>query len=200
MFYSIVRAIFIGVSLLFNGRPDFEGKENLPQQENYLLVAPHRTFWDALYLAWAASPKKLAFMAKKELFEVPVVGFFLRHGQAFPVDREKPGLSSIKKAVSILKESSLSLLLFPTGGLHKEEIKGGAVLIAKLADVPIVPAVFQGPMTVKELFCRKKVKIRFGRPLEVSKTDKKALSDMEEQIQQAFTALDKAIDPTLTDK
>ena len=201
MFYSFIRVLFKVVTFLFNGKVHIQNKEKLPQGENYLLVAPHRTLWDALYLALAASPKKFAFMAKKELFTKPIVGFFLRHGNAFPVDREKPGLSSIKTAVGILKETNLSLMIFPSGALHSQDIKGGAILIAKRAKVNIVPAVYQGPLTFKGLLLRRPVTVRFGEVITVSdKKDKSKRIMIEEVIQKSFRELDEAIDPNFVDK
>ncbi|HIY58972.1 MAG TPA: 1-acyl-sn-glycerol-3-phosphate acyltransferase [Candidatus Tetragenococcus pullicola] len=201
MFYSFVRELFRLVTFLFNGKVHVQNKEKLPQGENYLLVAPHRTLWDALYLALAARPKKFAFMAKKELFTKPFIGFFLRHGNAFAVDREKPGLSSIKTAVSILKETDLSLMIFPSGALHSQDIKGGATLIAKKAKVNIVPAVYQGPLTFKGLLLRRPVTVRFGEIITVSDNlDKSKRTMIEQKIQKSFQELDEAIDPTFVDK
>ncbi len=52
--------------------------------------------------------------------------------------------------------------MFPSGTRHSSELKGGVALIAKMGRVPIVPSVYQGPLTLKELFKRKKVTVRFG--------------------------------------
>ncbi len=46
--------------------------------------------------------------------------------------------------------------MFPSGTRHSQEMKGGVVLIAKMTGVPIIPAVYQGPLTLKALFSRKK--------------------------------------------
>ena len=63
-----------------------ENKEKLPKDQNYVLVAPHRTWWEPLYLAVAGS-LSLALW-QKELFKNPVLRFILKHANAFPVDRE----------------------------------------------------------------------------------------------------------------
>ncbi len=62
--------------ILINGNARYQNKEILPKNENYILVAPHRTWWDPLYLAVAARPKKFSFMAKEELFKNPIYGSY----------------------------------------------------------------------------------------------------------------------------
>lgn len=102
MFYSFIRGLVRFLVYLINGKPNFEGKENLPSG-NYILVGPHRTWFDPLYFALAASPKKFSFMAKEELFKNPILRFILKHANAFPVDRKNPGPSVIKTPVKLLK-------------------------------------------------------------------------------------------------
>jgi len=168
MFFTFMRGVVRVILFVINGNAHYENKEKLPKDQNYVLVAPHRTWWEPLYLAVAGSPKKFSFMAKKELFKNPVLRFILKHANAFPVDREKPGPSAIKTPVKILKNSDLSLIMFPSGTRHSSELKGGVALIAKMGRVPIVPSVYQGPLTLKELFKRKKVTVRFGEPIDFS--------------------------------
>ncbi len=171
MFYSFIRGLVRFLVYLINGKPNFEGKENLPSG-NYILVGPHRTWFDPLYFALAASPKKFSFMAKEELFKNPILRFILKHANAFPVDRKNPGPSVIKTPVKLLKKSDLSLIMFPSGTRHSQEMKGGVVLIAKMTGVPIIPAVYQGPLTLKALFSRKKTTVRFGGPIYVDRKTK----------------------------
>lgn len=201
MFYSFIRGLVRVLLLLLNGRADFQNRQALPSQANYILVAPHRTWWDPLYMALGASPKKFAFMAKEELFKNPILRFILVHCNAFPVDRDNPGPSAVKTPIKLLKNTELGLVMFPSGTRHSSELKGGMALIAKMAKVPIVPCVYQGPVTFKGLLARKKVVTRFGEPIDISdikKMDKDGLAEVERRIQSAFDALDQAIDPNFT--
>ncbi|AEB29766.1 1-acylglycerol-phosphate (1-acyl-G3P) acyltransferase [Carnobacterium sp. 17-4] len=184
---------------ILNGNAHYENRDKLPTDTSYILVAPHRTWIDPVYLAIAASPKPFTFMAKKELFKNPILSWIIRHANAFPVDRANPGPSAIKTPVKILKKGNLSLMIFPTGTRHSNEIKGGAATIAKLSGVPIIPAVYQGPMTLSGLLTRKKVTVRFGDPITIDRTvklSKDNLKAIDEQIQHAFDQLDKEIDPS----
>ena len=193
MFFTVMRGIVRFLLFVLNGNSEFQNKAALPQDENYILVAPHRTWWDPLYMAVGARPKKFSFMAKEELFKNPILRFILVHANAFPVDRQKPGPSAIKTPVKLLKNSDLSLIMFPSGTRHSTELKGGMALIAKMAKVKIVPCVYQGPLTFKDLLKRKKVTMRFGEPIDISdikKIDKEGLALVESRIQTSFDQLD----------
>ncbi len=78
MFYSILRIIVRVLLYIVNGKPHYLNRENLPEG-NYILVGPHRTWFDPVCYALAASPKKFSFMAKQELFKNPIVRFILKH-------------------------------------------------------------------------------------------------------------------------
>ena len=100
-------------SWVLNGNAHYHHKDNIPdQEENYILVSPHRTWWDPVYMAFATKPKQFIFMAKKN--SSPIV--FLAGGfvcGAFPIDRENPGAEAIKYPVNMLKKSNRSLIMFP---------------------------------------------------------------------------------------
>lgn len=197
MFYSFIRVIVRIIVYIVNGKPTYLNKEKLPTG-NYILVGPHRTWFDPLYFALAASPKKFSFMAKEELFKNPILRFILVHANAFPVNRENPGPSVIKTPVKWLKKKDLSLIMFPSGTRHSQKLKGGAILIAKLSGVPIVPAVYQGPLTFKGLLTRKKTTVAFGDPIYLDR--KMKINDENQKIiiekmEQQFNSLDKSINP-----
>lgn len=198
MFYIFMRSLVRVILFLVNGNARYENKKLLPQDENYILVAPHRTWWEPLYLAVAAGPKKFAFMAKEELFKNPILRFILVHANAFAVKRDNPGPSTIKTPVKLLRNTDLSLLMFPSGTRHSSELKGGTVVISRMAKVRIVPCVYQGPLSLKDLFKRKRVTVRFGDPIDLSdikKTDEQGMEIVEQRLQASFDKLDQEIDP-----
>ncbi|MHA7611785.1 lysophospholipid acyltransferase family protein [Weissella viridescens] len=201
MFYTIGRYVVTFVLWVFNGRYRVVGKENLPTTGNYIIVGPHRALWDMIYFAMMAWPKHFAFMAKKELFKNPILRWILVHANAFSVDRENPGLSAIKTPVNILKKTDLSLIMFPSGSRHSQKLKGGSVVIAKTSGKPLVPVVYQGPLTLGELFNpfkRGGVAIGVGEPISIDK--KMKLNDdttaaIDKQLTDAFKTLDTQLDP-----
>ncbi|KRL01309.1 lysophospholipid acyltransferase family protein [Liquorilactobacillus capillatus] len=198
MFYSFIRVVARLFLFLINGNTHYRNKEKLPAG-NYILVGPHRAWFDMIYFALAASPKKFSFMAKSELFKNPILRFILVHANAFPVDRKHPGASAIKTPIKWLKSRDLSLIMFPSGTRHSQKLKGGALLIAKLAGVPLIPVVYQGPPTFKRLLLRKRVTVSFGEPVYIDR--KRKLTDSEQQLvlkdlHDRFDELDREIDPT----
>lgn len=197
MLYNFLVKIVNPFLNLINGRAKIYNKTNLPEG-NYIIVAPHRTWMDPVLLALAIWPKKFSFMAKKELFKNPLANKFLRALNAFPVDRKHPGPSAIKTPVNLLKKSDLSTIIFPSGSRYSAKLKGGAVVIAKLANVPLVPAVYQGPLKFGQLFSRRPRKIAFGKPIYIDRKERltpENQAKLEEQMQTAFDQLDKQIDP-----
>lgn len=186
--------------LLLNGRTTVYGKENLPKDEKFVLVAPHHSYLDPVFIAVSAHPHHFSFMAKEELFKIPILGWIIKRINAFPVNRDKPGVSAIKTPVNYLKNDELSVLIFPTGSRHSDELKGGAVTIARLGKSKIVPAVYSGPLTLKNLLLRKKATVAFGESFEVKrKVD--GVEDVNEyyanKIQQSFDYLEENIENNL---
>ena len=182
---------------LINGRTRVYNRENLPDG-NYIIVAPHRTWMDPVLIAIAVWPKKFSFMAKKELFKNPIISHFLKTLNAFPVDRKHPGPSAVKKPVNILRKTDLSTIIFPSGSRYSAKLKGGAVIIAKLANVPLVPVVYQGPLKFSQLFTRQHRHIAFGKPIHIDRKQRLTEDNqakIEKEIQTAFDALDKQINP-----
>lgn len=204
MFYTVARYVVNVVFWLFNGRYTVTGKENLPQESNYIMVGPHRALWDMIYFALAVWPKRFTFMAKKELFQNPILRWILTNANAFSVDRENPGPSAIKIPVNSLKKTDMSLIMFPSGTRHSQEMKGGAMMIAKMAGVPLVPVVYQGPVKMSELFNpfkRGQVSVAIGAPVEVDRKMKMTdenVQIIDQELTAAFNGLDASIDPDWT--
>src|SRR5699024_22017 len=171
------------------------GKENLPTDEKHVLVAPHRTYLDPVYIEVTSYPFRFSCMAKQELFQIPILNCMIRHLNAFPVVRERRGVSAIKTPVNYLKNDELNVMIFPSGSRHSTELKGGAITIARLGKSKIVPAVYSGPLTMKDLLLRKQATVKFGEPFEV-KRKIEGVDDINEYysniIQEAFDELDES--------
>jgi len=197
MFYTFLRYLAVTVFGLINGTYKLSGQENLPEG-TYILVGPHRTWWDPIYYAMAAWPHRFSFMAKKELFKNPILRWILIHANAFSVDRDNPGPSAIKTPVNNLKKKNLNVIMFPSGSRHSQEMKGGVLMIAKLSGKPIVPMVYQGPVKFSGLFKRGTVKMGFGEPIYVDKKVKltdETMAEFGDTLQTAFDKIDHDLDP-----
>lgn len=196
--YRLLLYIVRGLTFLINTNAHYVGRDKLPKDTNYVLVGPHRTWFEPLYFAMGAWPKKFGFMAKIELFKNPVLGYILRKCNAFPVDRDNPGPSVIKTPVKMLKNTDLSVMIFPSGSRYSDELKGGAALVAKMGKAPIVPAVYQGPLTFSGLWTKRRVTVAYGDPIDISdikKMDKAGIEEVERRMQAAFDKLDREVNP-----
>ena len=197
-FYDVLHGIVVGLIWTINGRIKYMHRDRLPVNDNYILVGPHRSWWDPVWYAVAAYPKHFIFMAKIELFKFPPLAWLIRAAGAFPVDRENVGPSVIKVPVRELKSGDRSLIMFPSGTRHSAELKSGTILIAKMSGKPIVPAVYQGPVKFSQLFKRNNTTINFGEPIVVDrkdKLDKENITKYTQMIQDAFDRLDQEINP-----
>lgn len=197
MFYKIIRPIARFILWVLNGHLHIHHKNCLPKG-NYILVAPHRTWWEPILFALGASPMEFMFMAKIELFKNPVLRFILDHAHAFPVDRKNPGPSALKIPVKGLRKGELSLIIFPSGTRHSAELKGGALLISKMSQKPMVPVVYQGPLTFKGLLKRKPMEVNFGNPITIDKKTKLTHENEQiiyKQLEDAWNKLDDELDP-----
>jgi 1-acyl-sn-glycerol-3-phosphate acyltransferase len=146
------------------------GKENIPKGAGFVYACTHAGWLDVVALALSIFPVRVHYMAKKELFQNPIAAKFITSLNAFPVDRENPAPSSIKIPVQLVKEGKV-VGIFPSGTRKSEDVplKRGAITIASLAKAPIVPAYYEGPKTLKELFKGKKAYIVIGKPIRLER-------------------------------
>ncbi|CZQ81271.1 lysophospholipid acyltransferase family protein [Trichococcus collinsii] len=198
MFFKTVVIIVRFLVRILNGKTEIQNKEYIPKDTVYILAAPHRSLLDPIFISFGVYPHVFSSMAKQELFKGKFMNWLLTHMNAFPVNRKNPGPSALKQPVSILKEGKTNLLIFPTGSRHSSEIKGGTSSIAKLANVPILPVVYQGPLTLKDLLKRKKATVRFGKPIYLpneKRISREELAAYDELLGTTFRKLDQEIDP-----
>lgn len=171
-------------------------EENLPQKDGYVLACTHTGWVDILWLGVSILPTKVHYMAKKELFESGFLKWLMEHLNAFPVDRENPGPSSIKTPMRLIKDGKI-VGIFPSGTRTTEDVplKRGAVTIASYAKAPIVPAAYVGPNNFKELLQFRRPKIIYGKPITLRKDlpKKEALDAMAAELDEAMKILQQKI-------
>lgn len=117
------------------------GREKVPDG-GCVLVANHTQWADPVLVGTALGNQyPLVAMAKKELFQIKLLGPLISVLGAFPVDRGTADIGAIKTSLKAVKEGK-KLLIFPEGGTkHKagDEAKVGAAMIAARTGAPIVP-------------------------------------------------------------
>jgi len=167
--------ILIRIILWINGGVTVKGKENIPRKGGVIIAANHISYLDPPLLG-AVLPRRATFMARKGLFEVPVLRWGIKQ-TAIPVDREKPQPSTIKETVKRLKNGEV-IVLFPEGRRSDTgellEAKRGIGMVASLSNAPIVPTLVSGtdralPVNARWLK-RAKIRVVFDKPIHYSST------------------------------
>ena len=145
MLYAILKPCAVAVMKLFFGLRS-RGAEHLPATGPLLLVANHVSFLDPP-LVGGASPRPLSFLAKAELFRIPLFGALIRRLNAHPLRREGGDASALRAALRVLKSGGV-LLMFPEGTRGEEGILGppkpGASMLAVLGGAPVIPVYISG--------------------------------------------------------
>lgn len=141
------------VSLLVGRiRLTVEGVEHLPSGP-MIIMSNHQGAFDILALM-SAIPVPIAWMAKKELFSVPLFGHSMRRAGYIPLDREhgRRALRGITEAADLIRNGR-SVIIFPEGTRSTDgnllPFKKGGFILATKAGVPVVPAIVEGTLAIQ---------------------------------------------------
>jgi 1-acyl-sn-glycerol-3-phosphate acyltransferase len=195
MLYAIMKSLAVAVMrVLF--RLESRGREYVPRRGPTLVVANHSSVLDPPIVGGCA-PRPLSFLAKAELFDIPLFGRLIRGLNARPIRRGGADPSALRLALRLLGENQ-ALLVFPEGTRGPEgvlrEPKTGAGMLAVMSGATVVPAYVSGSGRVwpkGRRFPRPgKVRVVFGPPL---KFERQAGVDRKEQYAAASRAMMDAI-------
>lgn len=175
MFYAIVCFLISIFSPVFSLR--IIGRENIPREGGVIIASNHMSYLDIPLLGYSmfTTGRRADFMAKKELFSIPVLGFLLRMLGGFPIDRAKYDRVALREAVKRLKAGNM-VVIYPEGTRsidgRLQSGKSGVGLIVKMSSKKVIPVGIKG--TDKALPVGKwlpkpyPVTITFGEPLDFS--------------------------------
>lgn len=127
MFY---RFIYFLIRLIVTPiyRIKVHGIENIPKDQKYIICANHKSLLDPVFVALAVN-RQVHFIAKKELFEIPILKSILKKLKALPAQRDGKDLSVLRDSIKLIKEGKI-LGIFPEGTrvneIKRENIKEGA--------------------------------------------------------------------------
>jgi 1-acyl-sn-glycerol-3-phosphate acyltransferase len=165
-----------------------EGGQQLSKETSYIFAANHLSQFD-IFALQGYLEVDFRWLAKKELFAIPVFGAAMRMVGYIPVDRSRgrQALESINEAAERIAAGT-SVIIFPEGTRSKDgklhSFKAGAMVLAIKAGVPIVPVAINGSYKVlpkgRLLAQPGPVTIRIGTPIEtkgLKSSDKKELAE-----------------------
>jgi len=168
--YAVCKLVAVALMRLAF-RVEGQGTEHIPAEGAVLIVANHSSVLDPPIVG-GMCPRQLTFLAKAELFRVPVFGWLIRRLGAQPLRREGADPSALRMARRVLAEGK-ALLVFPEGTRGEEgvlrEAKAGAALLAVQSGAAVVPAYVHGTGRAwprgRRLPRPVKVRVTFGAPL-----------------------------------
>jgi 1-acyl-sn-glycerol-3-phosphate acyltransferase len=183
----------------------WSGLENVPAAGGVILAPNHMSHFDPLVVAHFAygANRWPRFLAKASLWDVPVVGFFLRKTLQIPVERGSvEAVKSLDTLVQALREGG-AVIIYPEGTTTKQPDlwpmrgKTGAARLALLTGAPVVPIAHWGAQQIFDvrtgklsLRPRRFVSVVAGKPIDVSRWEGAApsravLDDMTDTIMTA---------------
>jgi len=167
------------------------GKEHLQKGKHYIVVANHQSMLDILAVC-AALPLNFKFLAKRELFQIPFMGWAMASAGYVPVDRasHKSGREAARR-IKLVLQRNVSVLLFPEGTRSPDgkihAYKMGAFKLARDNKVEILPIVIDGTgqaLPKKSWFIRKRSTfvVSIGRPVSLDDFADASMDEAKEKI------------------
>ena len=167
--YKVAHTILAGlVKVLF--RVKISGLENDPGEGGILLCSNHVTLLDPICISASLRKTEPFYMAKKELFKIPILSSILRALGAYPVNRGAGDLGAIHKTVDLLNDGHC-VGIFPQGtrcrgkALEDTKFKNGAALVLSKTNVPVLPV--RVKVKNNKWYPFRKIEIVIGEKIEV---------------------------------
>ena len=204
--YDLARLVAVPpVKLWFNWK--FEDLDRIPRMGPAIVAANHISYLDPFANGYAVmkAGRRPRFLAKEELFKIPVVGAVIRGAHQIPVDRGSGGSAPLISAAKALEAGEV-VVIYPEGTVTKNPDslpmrgKTGTVRLSLISGVPITPLASWGSQTVWQK--SGKGSLKFGRPIWVKAgepidfgdranevDDREALHEMTDELMTALTAL-----------
>jgi 1-acyl-sn-glycerol-3-phosphate acyltransferase len=173
---TVARGVFAALGLKFT----IEGSEHIPRTGGAVIASNHVSYLDFAFVGFGARPadRYIRFMAKDAVFRHRISGPLMRGMHHIAVDRTA-GSAAFKEALRALGSGEL-VGVFPEATISRsfllKEFKPGAVRMAAVAGVPLIPAVVWGGQRIftkgrpKDFTGRgKAITVAFGSPISVAR-------------------------------
>jgi len=173
------------------------GTAELDPEKPYIFAANHQSQFD-IFVLQGYLGIDFRWLAKKELFTVPIWGPAMRRAGYIPIDRShgRQAIKSLDEAAQKIAAGT-SVIIFPEGTRSKDgklhDFKAGAMILAIKSGVPIVPVAIRGTYEIlpkgKLLMTPGKVHIRVGRPIETKNYNARDKHELAKISQEAVAKL-----------
>jgi 1-acyl-sn-glycerol-3-phosphate acyltransferase len=198
IWYEFCRTI-IALGAILGFRIRYFGQGNIPRKGPFLMVANHQSHLDPPLIG-AGCPRQMSFVARKTLFDIPILGPLIANLHAIPIDRDGMGISGIKESLRRLKHGD-PILLFPEGTRSKtgeiSQFRPGFTALAVRSKAAIVPVAIDGAY---QAWPRSQhyplpgwVDVYYGRPIEPETVkgldDRQLLNLVEQRVRECFDEL-----------
>ena len=172
LIYELVSKLFVFPFYKFVFKGHLIGKKNIPQKESFIMVSNHGSLLDPPFLGHALG-RNISFMAKAELFRIPLLGFIIKACGAYPVKRGIADKNTIKTACKKLSEDN-SIGIFIDGTRQKNgrvnKPKQGAALLAFKNKKLLLPVAIVNSHRLIRFRCfitlLSKIVIKVGKPVQ----------------------------------
>lgn len=186
IFQFIICRIFYMIRLKLVYNLKVEGLENIPKDNAYIVCPNHLSTLDPPMLA-AIFPRRISFMAKKELFDIPFICWWIDWLGTFAVNRESLDPSTIKTVMEI-KKSKWVFGIFPQGtrgvpGTIKGVTKGFAGL-ARITKCAVLPVGITGTEQATHIPFSGHITVKIGKPIPYEKDPEIVVNKWKQQIQE----------------
>ncbi len=170
-------------------KPSFEGLKDIPADEPFIICSNHISLLDMFLFVPPMLPRRIHFMAKQELFKIPILASILRGVGAFPVKRGSGDLNAVKTTLKLLKQGK-TIGIFPEGTRLKKsksriKPKYGAILFSLSSGTRILPVGINGDYKIFS-----KLRVVYGEPYKLPYKKGEKLSK-EEMHQEADRLMEK---------
>ena len=149
---------------------EVRGQHHVPRRGPFVAAANHASFFDPPVLG-ASCPRRVRFMARADLYEQPVLAAYMRSVRCISVKRGEADFAAMRQAVAALKQGEV-VAIFPEGGRQAGGLSGakrGVGILARLAQVPIVPVLIEGTEQAwgrgAKGLSPSKIRVAFGAPI-----------------------------------
>lgn len=157
-------------------------REKLIEDGACIYVMNHQSFLDPPMIGQLFASTKVHFLARKTLFDNPILGAILPYCNVIPIDQEQPDPGSILKVLRLVKNGG-RIIIFPEGSrcvdnqIH-DAMPGIGLILGRLQGVPIQPLRIDGAYDCLPIHSSKlrfkPITIAIGDPIEFTKDELKA--------------------------